>query len=45
MKYYKKAKEMMDMDAVEFIGGVSANEIDNAIESLSVAFPESYKAF
>ncbi|MCI8359822.1 MAG: SMI1/KNR4 family protein [Clostridiales bacterium] len=35
----------MDMDAVEFIGGVSANEIDNAIESLSVAFPESYKAF
>lgn len=23
MEYYKKAKELMDMDAVEFVGGVS----------------------
>lgn len=45
MKYYKKAKEIMDMDATEFIGGVSGNEIENAMESLSVIFPESYKAF
>ena len=26
MKYYKKAKEIMDMDATEFIGGVSEYE-------------------
>ncbi|MDE7044704.1 MAG: SMI1/KNR4 family protein [Acetatifactor sp.] len=45
MKYYKKAKEIMDMDAVEFIGGVSESDIENAMRSLSVDFPESYKAF
>ncbi len=45
MKYYKKAKEIMDMDATEFIGGVSEYEIENAMEALSVIFPESYKAF
>ena len=45
MEYYKKAKEIMDMDATEFIGGVSENEIENAMKSLSVVLPESYKAF
>ncbi|MBD5136429.1 MAG: SMI1/KNR4 family protein [Lachnospiraceae bacterium] len=45
MKYYKKSKKIMDMDATEFIGGVSKNEIKNAMKSLSVDFPKSYKAF
>lgn len=45
MRYYKKAKDMMDMDATEFIGGVSEGEIERAMKSLSVAFPESYTAF
>lgn len=45
MKYYKKAKEIMDMDATEFVGGVSEYEIENAMDTLSVIFPESYKAF
>ncbi|MCH5196044.1 MAG: SMI1/KNR4 family protein [Oscillospiraceae bacterium] len=45
MKYYKKAKEIMDMDATEFIGGVSEGEIENAMKTLSVTFPESFKAF
>ena len=45
MKYYKKAKENIDMDATEFIGSVPESEIENAMKSLSVTFPESYKAF
>lgn len=45
MKYYKKAKEMMDMNATEFIGGVSESEVENAMKALSVIFSESYKAF
>lgn len=45
MEYYNKAKEIMDMEATEFIGGVSESEIENAMTSLSVAFPNSYKAF
>lgn len=45
MNYYKKAKELMDMDATEFVGGVSEGEIKNAMKALSVVFPESYKAF
>lgn len=45
MRFYKKAKEIMDMDATEFIGGVSEGEIEKAMKSLSVTFPESYKAF
>jgi hypothetical protein len=45
MNYYKKAKKYMDMDAAEFVGGISENEIENAIKTLSVVFPESYKAF
>lgn len=45
MEYYKKAKEIMDMEAVEFVGGVSENDIERAMQSLSVTFPESYKAF
>ncbi len=45
MEYYNKAKEIMDMDATEFIGGVSGSEIENAMKSLEVSFPESYKAF
>ncbi len=35
----------MDMDATEFVGSVSANEIEDAMKALSVSFPESYKAF
>ena len=45
MEHYKKAKKMMDMDAVEFVGGVSEKEIEHAMNALSVVFPESYKAF
>lgn len=45
MNYYKKAKELIDMDATEFVGGVSEAEIENAMKALSVVFPESYKAF
>lgn len=45
MDYYKKAKKMMDMDATEFVGSVSEEEIENAMKALSVIFPESYKAF
>ena len=45
MNYYKKAKKYMDMDAAEFVGGISENEIENAMKTLSVVFPESYKAF
>lgn len=45
MKYYKKAKEMMDMDATEFIGGVLEHKIEDAMKTLSVVLPESYKAF
>lgn len=45
MRYYKKAMKIMDMDATELIGGVSESDIENAMRSLSVDFPESYKAF
>ena len=45
MNYYKKAKKYMDMDAAEFVCGISENEIENAMKTLSVVFPESYKAF
>lgn len=45
MEYYKKAKELIDMDAAEFFGGVSESEIENAMKVLMVDFPESYKAF
>ena len=45
MEYYKKAKEIMDMDATEFIGSVLESKIENAMKSLSVTFPESYKTF
>lgn len=45
MEDYIKAKELMDMDATELIGSVSEREIENAMQSLSVVFPESYKAF
>lgn len=45
MNYYKKAKKYMDMDAAGFVGGISENEIENAMKKLSVVFPESYKAF
>lgn len=45
MKYYQNAKEIMDMDATEFVGGVSESEIESAMKTLSVVFPESYKAF
>ena len=45
MKYYKKAREIIDMDATEFVGSVSESEIENAMKELSVSFPESYRAF
>lgn len=45
MNYYKKAKKYMDMDDAGFVGGISENEIENAMKTLSVVFPESYKAF
>ena len=43
MKYYKKAKEMMDMNATEFIGGVSESEVENAMKALSVIFSDHCK--
>lgn len=45
MEHYKKAKEMMDMNATELIGNVSKNKIENAMKLLSAALPKSYKAF
>ena len=39
MNYYKKAKEIMDMDTTEFVGGASKVEIENAMKTLSVVFP------
>ncbi|MCM1091786.1 MAG: SMI1/KNR4 family protein [Muribaculum sp.] len=45
MNYYKKAKKLMDIDATEFVGGVSENEVEDAMKALGVVFPESYKAF
>lgn len=45
MKFYKKAKKLMDMEAVEFVGGASKVEIECAMKELSVTFPESYRAF
>ena len=45
MNYYDKAKALLDEDAVDFTGAVSAEEIRNAQEKLNVKFPMSYKAF
>lgn len=45
MEFYKKAKDLMYMEAVEFFGGVSDAEIKSAMQTLKVEFPESYKAF
>lgn len=45
MKYYEKAKNEMDMEAAEFFGGVSEIKIEQAMQELSLVFPESYKAF
>ena len=45
MEFYKKAKEIMDMEATEYVGGASKDEIECAMKELSVTFPESYKAF
>ena len=45
MNFYEKAKALMDMEATEFTGGVSEQEIARAMNALSVVFPESYKAF
>lgn len=36
MEYYEKAKELLDMDATDFIGGVSVEEIQSAMRELSV---------
>lgn len=33
------------MDATEFFGGVSNEEIENAMKELALVFPESYRAF
>lgn len=45
MKYYIEAKKKMDMENIEFTGGVSANKIEKAMKKLSLAFPKSYIAF
>lgn len=45
MNFYEKAKALMDMEATEFTGGVSEQEIARAMNALSVVFPEIYKAF
>ena len=45
MEYYNKAKALLDEDAVEFTGAVSAEVIKTAEKQLNVTFPESYKAF
>lgn len=45
MEFYKKAKEIMDMEVTEYVGGASKDEIECAMKELSVTFPESYKAF
>lgn len=47
MEFYKKAKEIidMDMDVMEFAGGASKDEIEYAMAELSVTFPASYQAF
>ncbi|MCH5203427.1 MAG: SMI1/KNR4 family protein [Oscillospiraceae bacterium] len=45
MEYYKKAKKIMNIDSADFVGGVSESEIEKAMKTLSVTFPESYKAF
>ena len=45
MDNYIKAKEILDMDAVDFTGAVTIEEIQKAEQKLNVKFPESYKAF
>ena len=45
MKFYNKAKEIINLDITEFEGGVTEDIINNAMETLGVVFPESYKAF
>ncbi len=45
MKHYNKAKELFDMDAVEFTGGVSEEVIQKAERTLNLTFPESYRSF
>ena len=45
MEYYHKAKKLLDMDAVDFTGAVTTEEIQKAEKFLNVTFPESYKAF
>ncbi len=45
MIHYNKAKELLDMEAVEFTGGVSEDIIRNAEKTLNLTFPESYRSF
>ena len=45
MEYYMKAKERLDIDATDFTGAISADEILKVEKKLKVIFPESYKAF
>ena len=45
MEYYHKAKKLLDMDAVDFTGAVTTEEIQKAEKLLNITFPESYKAF
>lgn len=45
MKFYNKAKEIINLDITEFTGGVPEDIINNAMETLNLPFPESYKAF
>lgn len=45
MEFYNKAKEIINMDITEFTGGVPEDVINNAMKTLNLTFPESYKAF
>ena len=33
MEFYKKAKEIMDMEATEYVGGASKDEIECAMKN------------
>lgn len=45
MEFYNKAKKIIDLGITEFTGGVTDDIINNAMETLGLEFPESYKAF
>lgn len=45
MDFYQKAVELLDEDATEFYGGVSDEQIEQAMAEIGLPFPESYKTF